>query len=195
MRTSTPSTFECFTMKSKLLAALAAFVAVGAPLTTHAQTQLKPGLWEQVGTIKSQSGQIEKAMADAQAQIAKLPPEQRRQIEQMMAERGVGIGNGATTVRLCLTAADVAQGNIPVQSGDCTQKVLNRDGNVTKVSFTCQTEPPVSGEGEVRVISPTSNVMTATVLTQVNGQPEKLDTTQKGTWLGEDCGSIKPLAR
>jgi hypothetical protein len=178
-------------MKSKLLAALAAFVAFGA----HAQTQLKPGLWEQVGTIKSQSGQIEKAMAEAQAQIAKLPPEQRRQIEQMMAERGVGIGNGATTVRLCLTAADVAQGNIPVQSGDCTQKVLNRDGNVTKVSFTCQTEPPVSGEGEVRVISPTSNLMTATVLTQVNGQPEKLDTTQKGTWLGDDCGSIKPLAR
>jgi len=178
-------------MKSKLLAALAAFVAFGA----QAQTQLKPGLWEQVGTIKSQSGQIEKAMAEAQAQIAKLPPEQRRQIEQMMAERGVGIGNGATTVRLCLTAADVAQGNIPVQSGDCTQKVLNRDGNVTKVSFTCQTEPPVSGEGEVRVISPTSNLMTATVLTQVNGQPEKLDTTQKGTWLGDDCGSIKPLAR
>jgi len=33
------------------------------------------------------------------------------------------------------------------------------------------------------------------VLTQVNGQPEKLDTTQKGTWLGDDCGSIKPLAR
>ena len=179
-------------MKSKLLAALAAFVAFGAQAQA---TQLKPGLWEQVGTIKSQSGQIEKAMAEAQAQIAKLPPEQRRQIEQMMAERGVGIGNGATSVRLCLTAADVAQGNIPVHTGDCTQKILNRDGNVTKVAFSCQTEPPVSGEGEVRVISPTSNLMTATVLTQVNGQPEKLDTTQKGTWLGDDCGSIKPLSR
>ncbi|MET0350368.1 MAG: DUF3617 domain-containing protein [Rhizobacter sp.] len=182
-------------MNLKLLAALSACLALGAPLSALAQTQLKPGLWEQVGTVKSQSGQVEKAMAEAQAQIAKLPPEQRRQIEQMMAERGVGIGNGATTVRLCLTAADVAQGNIPVQSGDCTQKVLSRDGGTTKVAFTCQTDPPVSGEGEVRVISPTSNLMTATVLTQINGQPEKLDTTQKGTWLGDDCGSIKPLSR
>ena len=173
-------------------AALASLSMLGA---AQAQSTLKPGLWEQVSTIRSDSGQIEKAMAEAQAQIAKLPPEQRQQIEKMMAERGVGIGGTSTTLRLCLTAADVAQGNIPVQNGDCTQKIVNRDGNVTKVSFSCQTDPPVSGEGEVRVISPTSNVMTATVLTQINGKPEKLDTAQKGTWLGDDCGSIKPLSR
>jgi hypothetical protein len=180
-------------MKPKYLVAVAAFAAFGAH--AQAQVQLKPGLWEQVATLKSQSGQIEKAMAEAQAQVAKLPPEQRRQIEQMMAERGVGIGNGATTVRICLTAADVAQNNIPVQGGDCTQKVLNRDGNTTSIAFSCKTDPPASGTGEIRVVSPTSNLVSATVDTQVNGQPDRLVTTQKGTWLGDDCGSIKPLSR
>lgn len=173
---------------TKFLPALALLAAFG----THAQeTQLKPGLWELAGTVKSQSGTVEKAMAEAQAQIAKLPPEQRKQIEQMMAERGVGIGQGGTTVRICLTAADLARGNVPVQSGDCTQDVVSQSGDTTKVRFSCRAEPPVSGTGEVQVLSPTTMRSMAVVNTTVNGQPERLDTTQNGRWLADDCGALK----
>ena len=172
-------------------AALASLSMLGA---AQAQTTLKPGLWEQVSTIRSDSGQIEKAMAEAQAQIAKLPPEQRQQIEKMMAERGVGIGGTTTTLRLCLSAADLERGNIPVQAGECTQKLVSRDGSTMKVAFQCDTDPPSSGTGEIRIVSPTANEMTATVETTVNGRPDRLHTTQKGTWLGEDCGHIRPKA-
>lgn len=174
-----------------------AIAFAAASVAAHAQSTapLKPGLWEQAATLKSQSGQIEKAMADAEAQIARLPAEQRRQIEAMMKARGVSIGNGATTVRMCLTAQDIERGNIPVQTGDCTQQVLSRDDSTLKVSFMCQTNPPSRGVGEVRLLSPTSTVATAQVDTQVNDKPERIDTTQKGTWLGDDCGDIKPLSR
>lgn len=172
-------------------AILASLSMLGA---AQAQSTLKPGLWEQVSTIRSDSGQIEKAMAEAQAQIAKLPPEQRQQIEKMMAERGVGIGGTTTTLRLCLSAADLERGNIPVQAGECTQKLVSRDGSTMKVAFQCDTDPPSSGTGEIRIVSPTANEMTATVETTVNGRPDRLHTTQKGTWLGEDCGHIRPPA-
>jgi len=172
-----------------------AFAAAPVPALAQSQIALKPGLWEQSATIKSQSGQIEKAMAEAQARIAQLPAEQRRQIEAMMKERGVSIGNGATTVRMCLTAQDIEQGNIPAQTGDCTQKVLSRDENTLKVSFSCQTNPPSSGVGEVRLLSPTTTLATAVVDTFVNDKPERIDATQKGTWLGDECGEIKPLSR
>lgn len=176
----------------KFLPLLALLAAAGV----HAQqTPLKPGLWELAGKVKSQSGTVEKAMAEAQAQLAKLPPEQRRQIEQMMAERGVGIGQGGTTVRLCLSAADLADGNVPVQSGDCTQTVTSRSGNTTKVSFSCRADPPVQGTGEVQIDSPTAMRSTAVVDTVVNGQPERLDTSQVGRWLADDCGNIRPPQR
>lgn len=182
-------------MKSIHLLSAAALASLSMLGAAQAQPTLKPGLWEQVATIRSDSGEVERAMAEAQAQIAKLPADQRQQIERMMAERGVGIGGSSTTVRLCLSAADLAQGNIPVQAGECTQKLVSRDGGTMKVSFQCDTEPPSSGTGEIRIISPTANEMTATVETTVNGRPDRLHTTQKGTWLGDDCGHIRPLAR
>ena len=172
-----------------------ALAALPAAVPAQSQVALKPGLWEHSATLKSLCGQIEKAWAEAEARIAQLPMEQRRQIEAMMKQRGVRIGNGATTVRMCLTAQDIDRGHIPVQSGDCTQKVLSRDDNTLKVSFSCQTTPPSSGVGEVRLLSPTTTLATATVDTLVNDKPERIDTTQKGTWLADDCGDVKPLSR
>lgn len=179
-----------------LRAALAAaLLAAGAAHAQPQPPQLTPGLWELAGTVKSQSGTVERAMAEAQAQIAKLPPDQRQQIERMMAERGIGLGQGGATVQVCLTAADLAEGNVPVQSGDCSQTVVSRDGDTTKVRFSCQADPPVSGTGEVQVLSPTTLRSTAVVATTINGQPERLDTTQNGRWLAADCGRIRPPAR
>lgn len=182
-------------MNARHLAFAIALTLTAASVGAQAPPSMRPGLWEQTATLKSQSGQVEKAMAEAEAQIAQLPPEQRRQIEAMMKERGVSIGNGATTVRICLREQDIARGDIPVTAGDCTQQVLSRDDTTLKASFSCRTDPPSSGVGEVRVLSPTATVATATVDTVVNNKPDRIDTTQKGTWLSDDCGEVKPLAR
>ena len=169
--------------------------AVAAPAAPVGQTVQKPGLWELTGTVKSQSGDVERALAEAQAQIEKLPAEQRREIEKMMAEKGVGLGHGETTAKVCLTALELATGAIPIQAGDCTQQVDSRDGSTLRVSFTCRTDPPASGVGEIRQLTPTSTLMTATVQTTVNGKPDRLNTVQRGRWIGEQCDPVPPPAR
>lgn len=162
-----------------------------------AEPRLKAGLWEHAITVRSESGQVEKAMADAQAQIAKLPPERRREIEQMMAARGISVGasgSTTTTVRVCLTAAKAERGNVPVQVGDCRQNVVAQDNEVSKLTFACLTTPPSTGTGELRVLSPTSTLATARIDTTVNGKSDRIETTQRGAWLADDCGSVEPEA-
>ena len=71
--------------------------------TAHAQTQkLRPGLWENSVTMKSQSGQLEAAMAQMQKSMASLTPAQRKQMEQAMAQQGVSMGPSGNTVKVCI---------------------------------------------------------------------------------------------
>lgn len=183
----------CMGLISGLVVAATPVVAQTDAAPPPAQTVQKPGLWELTGTVKSQSGEVERAVAEAQAQIEKLPAEQRRQIEKMMAERGVGLSHGETTAKVCLTALELASGAIPIQAGDCNQQVLSRDGSLLRVSFTCRTDPPASGIGEIRQLTPTSTLLTATVETTVNGKPDRLNTVQRGRWIGE-CEPVAPGA-
>ena len=44
-------------------------------------SSLRPGVWEYTTTIKTQSGEMEKAMAQMEQQMAMLPPEQRKMME------------------------------------------------------------------------------------------------------------------
>jgi len=157
---------------------------------------VQPGLWQYKVKVTSQSGQVEAALSQAQAQLARLPAEQRAAIERMMASRGVSLDTGNTTaVKVCLSKEDAERGSIPInlQKGNCTQQPLSTEGSTTKVSFSCQGEPPVSGTGEVTVVSPTSVTSKAQVDTTVKGLPERLDLAQEGTWLAADCGGIAPL--
>ena len=179
-------------MKTTLITAGLLACALAAPAV--AQTvKMQPGLWQLVGSLKSQSGTLEKAIKEAQARLAGLPPEQRKAIEQMLAAKGVGLADSGTILKVCITPEAAERGYVPLQSGDCPQQVVSQEGNTLRVSFTCRTEPPSSGRGEISFLSPTSNKAKATIDTVVNGKPEQLQLTQDGSWLGADCGGIAPL--
>ena len=53
--------------------------------------------------MKTQGGQMENAMAQMQQQLANMPPEQRKMVEQMMAKQGLGMGNKANSVKVCIS--------------------------------------------------------------------------------------------
>ena len=76
-------------MKSHYLAAalLACSCAAGAQ-------NLKPGLWEVTHKMQSSSGQMEQGMSQMEQQLAGMPPEQRKMVEEMMAKQGVKPGAG-----------------------------------------------------------------------------------------------------
>ena len=158
-----------------------------------AQTRLQPGLWEQTQTIKSGSGQMEQQMAEAQSRMAALPPEQRKLVEQMMARQGVGTGSAPGALRLCISPEQAAAGEPPRADGRCTQQVSERSGNRLRFSFQCQGQPPSSGEGEYLLDSPTSYSSQVTVRTVVQGRPETIQMSQRGRFVGSDCGALQPV--
>ena len=171
--------------------ALAAFAA-GA----SAQQQLKPGLWEITSSMKSSSGEMEKQMAAAQAQMANMPPEQRRMMEQAMAKQGMKMGArgpGGTTSQMCMTKEMVERNEVPAQRGECRTTKQERSGNTIRMAYQCN--DGTRGEGEYTVVGPESYRMKSTVHMAGQGRPETMTMDGSGRWLGADCGSIKPPPR
>lgn len=160
---------------------------------------LKPGLWEMKQQMHSASGQLENSMAQAQQQMANLPPDQRRMVEQMMTSRGLMIGPagagapGGMSMQVCLTPEMVQRDELPApQQGECTTTRQPRSGSTLKFSFSCK-RPPSSGEGEVSFSSPVAYTSKTVVRTQVQGREETISMNTSGKWLKADCGDVKPL--
>lgn len=174
-----------------LAAACAAFTAVPAAAQT-----MKPGLWEITNKMGG-SGDTGAKMAAAQEQMQKamasMPPEQRKQMEKMMAQQGVNMApgkGGGMSSRICVSKEMAARNEAPAAQGDCKQEQMQRSGNTTKFRFTCG-NPPSTGEGEVTVHSPEAYTMKMNVTQK--GQKDRMTMEAQGKWLGNDCGSLKPV--
>lgn len=162
----------------------------------HAEVvKMQPGLWEHGFTMKTESGQAERALSMVQQQMANLPPEQRKMVEQMMASRGVSMSPKGSSIKACLSKEDAERGDLPKIDGNCQQQVVRSSSNTLKVTFTCKGNPPSSGEGEVTFQSPTAYTGRSVVNTMVAGKPERVSMEQTGRWLSADCGSLKPMSR
>jgi hypothetical protein len=177
----------------KLHLVLVTVALVSATFCATAQT-MKPGLWQINNKLSSSSGEMEKAMAEAQKQLANMPPDQRKMMEDMMAKQGVGMGAGAgtTSVKVCMTKEMVERHEVVTQQGDCKHTTSPRTGNTMKFSFVC-TKPPSTGEGQVTFVSPEAYSMKMTLNTTANGKAETMNMDATGKFLSAECGAIKPL--
>jgi hypothetical protein len=177
--------------------AAVALVLASAAAPAQAPTRLKPGLWEHSFNVGSQGGQLEAAMKEAQAAMANMPPEQRKMMEQMMAQQGVSLDASGQKVRICMTPEDVARDEIPEAQEGCTQRAT-RSGNTWTVTFQCPArdgEPASSGRGTVTLQGSTGYTGDFTINTQMNNKPEQVKMKTQGRWLSADCGNIKPSRR
>ncbi len=176
-------------------AAAAAAFAISMASTAGAQT-MKPGLWEITHKMQFNNGQAEPQMSQLQQQMANMPPEQRKMVEELMAKQGVKMGPGGPaggmSMKICMTREMVERNELPAQRGDCKTTAQSRSGNTMKMAFACA-NPPSSGEGQVTFATPESYNMKMVVNTQVEGKSEKVNMDGAGKWLGSDCGNIKPM--
>ena len=172
-----------------LVAAALASGVMGA-----AAQALKPGLWEINNKISSSSGEMGKAMAEAQKDLAGMAPDQRKMMQDMMAKQGVGMGTGAgsTAVKVCMTKEMVERDEVATQQGDCKHSTSPRSGNTLKFSFVC-TKPASSGEGQVIFVNPEAYTMKMTLTSTAKGKAEKMNMDAAGKFLSAECGSIKPI--
>lgn len=173
---------------------LAAAVLAALASTAGAQT-LKPGLWEVTHKMGG-NAQLDQQMAEMQKQMANMPPDQRKMMEDMLAKQGMkpgSAGPGGMSVKTCMTREMVEKNELPAQQGDCKTTHQSRSGNTMKFAVAC-TNPPSTGEGQVVFTSPEAYSMKMVVNTQAQGKPEKITMEGGGKWLGADCGNIKPMA-
>jgi hypothetical protein len=172
---------------------LAAATLAVACLPAGAQS-LKPGLWEISNKMKG-SSEMDKAMADMQKEMASMSPDERKQMEAMMGQRGVRMApstGGGMAIRMCMTREMVERNDVPMQDG-CTTTKQERSGNTMKMAFTC-TKPPSSGEGEFTFMGSEAYKSHMVLNTPTKGKPERMEMDGTGKWLGADCGSVKPVA-
>jgi len=160
--------------------------------SAYAQTNA-PGLW----AIQSKMGgdpEMEKARADMQKQLAAMPAAQRKQMEAMMGQSGVGVApGGGVSLKVCITPEMAARAELPTQTqGDCTHTITSRSASSMKMKFVC-TKPPSSGEGSYLFQGDKAYTMNMVMRSVENGKPQTLTIDAKGQWLSADCGSVKPI--
>ena len=161
----------------------------------HAQST-KPGLWEITNKMGG-NAQMDSAMAQAQKQMAALPPDQRKMMEEMMAKQGMSLptagAGGGMAMKICITPDMAARSEMPnPQDGDCTTTITSRTGNSMKAKFVC-TDPPMTGEGTYTFSGDTAYTVDMKMTTTQNGKPENMTLKGGGKWLSSSCGSVKPI--
>jgi hypothetical protein len=165
-----------------------------AGTSVQAQT-MKPGLWESTSKMGA-SPEMEQAMARMQQQMASMPPEQRKMMEEMMSRQGgaVGAGGSGMVAKVCVTREMAERGDMPTQQrGDCTTTTSDKTSRGMTMKFTC-TNPPSSGEGQFSFSGDSAYTMKMKINSSAQGAPKTMTIDSSGTWLGADCGSVKPIA-
>lgn len=179
-------------MRLPTLACITALTLVAA--SADAQT-MKPGLWE-VTTKMSGSPEMDKAMAQMQAQLAAMPPAQRKQMEDMMGKQGVGLSGasgGGMGARICITKEMAERNQMPMQQrGNCTTTTSDKTTSSMKMKFTC-TNPPSSGDSQFTFSGDTAYTMKMNVSSSAQGAAKTTTIDSSGKWAGADCGAVKPI--
>ncbi|UXH76406.1 DUF3617 domain-containing protein [Roseateles amylovorans] len=171
--------------------ALALLLTACLAVPAVAQT-IKPGLWE----IKQQpqlDATRQAQLEQAQKQMAALPPEQRKMVEQMMASRGVSMdlgSGGAITIKSCVSKEQAEKAMLPQTQGKCDHDI-KRNGNVMTGHFRCA-DPTSEGNTELVFQGDDRYTTKTEVRTERGGKTETLRSTGEARWLGSDCGNLKP---
>jgi hypothetical protein len=163
--------------------------------STLAQTKLAPGLWEHGTKINTASGEMGAAMARMQEQLAAMPPERRKQMEEAMARQGIsmsGTPGQGMAINVCITPEKAARDELPMHEGQCKQTSRSRSGNTLKFAFECGGTRKASGEGEVTFASDKAYTGRLKVTSQRGTKEETMEMETNARWLGADCGAVKP---
>ena len=174
---------------------VAALALVSASLATAPALaqKVQPGLWETTMAMPSGGPQMQAQMALAQQQLAKLPPEQRKMMEDMLAKQGVGLGAGGNAIRYCLSKAQAENADLPQDlEGRCRRESLQRDGSTMRFKLVCS-NPPSTGSGEIVFKGDKAYDMKVSIEHQRQGKPARMDMSGSARWISADCGQLKPV--
>jgi hypothetical protein len=159
---------------------------------------LKPGLWEVkvVSTVidgVDKTAQMSGMLDKMRQMMASLPPDQRAQMEARLKQSGVSQGSDGG-FQVCVTA-EMAKRDRPIldREGHCQPASVVHNGNQTSYAFSCSANgSTTSGKG---VATANGDVITAHVdmsTHEANGQSHLMEQETQLTFVGTDCGDVKP---
>jgi hypothetical protein len=163
-------------------------------LSVQAQN-MKAGLWE-IKQIPELDSQRQAQLEEAQKRMAAMPPEQRKMMEQAMAQHGINVdmgAGGAITIKRCVSKEQAERNTPPLtDKGKCKHDV-QRSGNVIHTHFSC-TDPVSEGDSDVTLRGSDGFTSKTRITHQRGGRSETVNVSGEARWLGADCGELKPAA-
>jgi hypothetical protein len=203
----------------KLIACMGLLWLAQAALADNIRVDMKPGLWQNTMNFEGdaakqmadmQTAQLTSAMAEMKKQMAAMPPEQRKQMEAIMAQSGVSlsdqgvsinhdevqISSKGTVAKNCITQAQIDRGELNESDEGCSSSLKKIGANHFKSTQVCQGEDASNGhnnsEMEIKFDSPKHYRGKGTMTQTVSGKTHVVQMNLEGIWLGSDCGKIKP---
>ena len=176
--------------RSKLCCLLGVSVLALAATGLTAQTspKIKPGLW-QVHMEQERNGQkVPSAPERMKDHMKDMSPEDRKQFEEMMKQRGVD-PNATDTVKLCYSQKMVDQGAWTDQAG-CKTDFTNRSATSWKWHSVCSALA-YEGDGEASFSDADNFTVKSSGVSTAGGKSVQSKSTRTGKWLSADCGSVK----
>jgi hypothetical protein len=179
--------------------AIATLAVLGAAAVYAAGLGLKPGLW-QITLVKSVVDGRDNtaslyAVGDRMKQMmASLPPDQRAQMEARLKQSGFVTGSDTAGIRICVSEA-MAKRDTPIvdKSGKCQPGSVTHTGNQTTFAFSCALDGrTTTGNGTATTDGDVITTHVVMNTQEAGGQGHVLENDSKMSFIGTDCGDIKP---
>jgi hypothetical protein len=159
---------------------------------------LKAGLWEitevkQVLDGRDMGDQMAAAQSEMQQALANMPPDQRKQMQARMTERGVSLtGKGGAGNRVCVSAQMAARDKPLIDpQGKCQPSKVDRSGNKTRFEFSCTNQGrTMAGKGENTAGDNSLVTGIDMTVTDPSGSHTVHSETQM-KYVGADCQGVK----
>ena len=160
----------------------------------HAQANLKPGLWEETITTKTDNAQANAAMEQMKQRLAAMTPDQRAMMEKMMGGHTMPGSGAPNSVRVCVTKEQIARGMHPEGNGRCTRSNVSQSGSVTRFDFSCTSEhSSVTGQGTFTEMGDKAFAVSSTADTVTSHNTMHIQSDVAGKFVSSDCGDVKPF--
>jgi hypothetical protein len=154
--------------------------AIAVPLLAAEALSAKTGLWETTTVIDTSGMSMP---ADA---MAKLPPEQRAQMEQMFKQMGARSPN-TTKTRACVTAKDLQEGAFrqpPDADSSCKYTPVSSTPKRQEWTFQCTGRNGVSN-GRMQVDAVDSTHVRGTI--EIKSPRMNMNMKMESTWVSASC--------
>ena len=179
-------------MRTKLVFSFIVLLLLAVVAAAGDFLNVKEGLWEM--TVTQSGGGAPGMSPDV---LAKMPPEQRAMVEQMMKQKGMSMSGNAMTIKSCVTKDKLAKGAAFGENRtNCTHSITKSSPTHMEIKMHCESKSgddttTTDGTTVVDVLGADNVKGTTHMVIASKSGTKNMDSTFTSKYLGSDCGDVK----